>query len=322
MNLKKIERIHNSLYNKRLKRSTKIQKRMREVLSVHLTENELKNLDKRRQDDFILERNFFRDILFFLREKHNIPDIVFFPSSTLLMPGITLTENDYILNYSKKFQQTLCDICVLTSFLFFEDDNDRLSDDDERRLKNIFIGYIDTYANCRKMPVVNETIEKIYKAESVILGSAMARGILAFILCHEMAHVIINPTLKEVSCSEEFQADKLGCEMYFELLLSKKTFGSIKLDPSMNRAPLLLMDLLDLIDEYMINITQKPLASDSSHPSAEMRKCYLLNSFLFQCEKDSCMLYQIFYEQWMAIKAHLHINVENIVPNIKAMSGE
>ena len=320
MNLKEIEQIHNRDYNEIIKNSTKIQEKMREVLSVHLSENELENFDKRRQDDFILERSFFTDIFLFLRKKYNIPDIVFFPSSTLLMPGIVLVENDYILNYSKKFQQTLCDICVLTSFLFFEDDNDRLSADEERRLKNIFIGYIDTYANCGEMPVVNETIEKIYKAESAILGSAMARGILAFILCHEIAHVIINPTLKEVSCSEEFQADKLGCQMYFELLLSKKTFGTMRLDPSMNRAPLLLMDLLDLIDDYMLNITHKPVASDSSHPPAEMRKCYLLNSFLFQCDKDSCILYQFFYEQWMAIKAHLYINIENIVANIKAMS--
>lgn len=258
---------------------------MREVLAAHLSENELKNLDKRKQDDFILERNFFKDILLFLRKKHNIPDIVFLPSSTLLMPGITLAGNQYMLKYSKKFQQTHCDICVLTSFLFFEDDNDRLSDDDERRLKNIFLGYIDTYANCGKMPIVNETIQKIYKAKSAICGSAMARGILTFILCHEIAHVIINPLLKEVSFSEEFQADKLGCELYFELLLSKKTFESMRLDPSMNRAPLLLMDLLDLIDDYMMNITNKPVASDCSHPPAEMRKCYLLNSFLFQCEK-------------------------------------
>ena len=45
MNLKEIEQIHNSRYNERIKSSTEIQERMREVLAVHLSENELENLE-------------------------------------------------------------------------------------------------------------------------------------------------------------------------------------------------------------------------------------------------------------------------------------
>ena len=315
-----IEKQLNRHYNKIVEDSFETQERNREILAPFVSREELEKLDARRHDDFVLERKFFEDILSFLREKHSIPDIYFFPHSVQITTGMALGENGYVLYFSKKFQQTLCDICALSSYLFFEDDGGRLSDRDECRLKNILLGYIDTYANCREMPTVDETIYRIYAADSVIHGASMARSMLAFILCHEIAHVIINPSLKNVSSSEEFDADKLGCEMYFDLLSSGRTFGAMRLDPSMNRAPLLLMDLLELIDDYMVSIFGKRLMSDASHPSAGMRKCYLLNFYLFQYEKDSSVLYQIFYEQWLAIKAHLHLNITNIATNIKAMS--
>jgi hypothetical protein len=265
--------------------------------------------DKRKQDYFYMEMDFFSDIISITKKYLNhVPNIRFLPRrffdfkmsvGTIGAEKILFAE-ELVLSFLTEF----------SCYAFYLSMKETREKDDIRPFKRRMIAMIDIFVFRKKNTDFDEiTMEVIGKNEhSTKFACFMARAMYTYILCHEIAHAVINYK-GEKSLQNEFDADALGYEIFYSLILNSDNLKHLEFFPGLRRAPIALFDIFDLIDYFKREILDN-YTVDTSHPAPFLRKAALLEQFDFGDDEESFNLYLVISERVSALKYYIYKNRE------------
>lgn len=261
--------------------------------------------EKRKQDYFYIEENFFKDIIN-ISKKYigNMPDIQFLPRrkfdfnvsvGTLGTKKIIFAE-ELVLSFLTEFS------CFAFFLVMYNTDKEATA----KEIKRHMVAAIDIFI-CRKKntgldDVLLEAIGK--NDHSTKFACYMARAMYTYMLCHEVAHVILEHEEKQ-NFHQEFQADALGYKIFNQLIRNSEELEHLEFFEGLRRAPLALFDIFDLV-EYFKNIILEEVEINPYHPAPYLRKAHLLDKFDFGDDEESFNLYLVISEQVSALYYYIY----------------
>ncbi len=280
---------------------------------------DLELLKKISEDDILIfEKNFFKDILGVLNKKYQISNIKIYSSNI---------NNIFNASVQKDVDGTWSIVCssLLFDFLnqislyilyFYELNYDENVEEKQLfLLKNRIIEMIHINSKYNSSMKINKNHFGIYKDEKRNFRAAIiARNMYAFIICHEIAHIMfVDDSLNKYD--KELSADYFGMELYRDLIDDIDSIYNLHYDYS--SAPLIFFDILKLKNEYEKNILHNKCKSE--YPEASIRKYHLISCFdLFnhsyndKYESNTNILYMIYYEAITSLQFYLHQNIDFI----------
>ena len=282
------------------------EKRMKEYFveqNFSLYDSEL--AEKRKKNYFYMEENFFNDVIKIIK-KHvkNVPDIQFLPRRKFdfnVSMGLVGTEKiifaeELVLSFLTEFS------CLVFFLAMYNTEKDASTKDYKRHM----VALIDIFV-CRKKNsgLDNVLLEAIGKNDhSTQYACYMARAMYTYILCHEVAHVILEHDAKR-DFQQELEADFLGYEFFNWLIQDYNELEHLGFFEGLRRAPLALFDVFDLV-EYFKKVVLDEVEIDSYHPAPYLRKAHLLDNFDFGDDEECFNLYLVISEQVSALKYYIY----------------
>lgn len=282
------------------------EKRMKEYLAEqNFSLYDFELAEKRKQNYFYMEENFFRDIIN-ITKKHikDMPDIQFLPRrkfdfnvsvGTLGTNKIIFAE-ELVLSFLTEFS------CFGFFLVMYNTEKEATAKDIKRHM----VAAIDIFI-CRKKNTGLDSVllEAIGKNDhSTEYACYMARAMYTYILCHEIAHVVLEHEEKR-DYQQEFEADALGYEIFNWLILNSEELEYLEFFEGLRRAPLAVFDIFDLV-EYFKNIILEEREANLYHPAPYLRKAHLLDKFDFGDDEESFNLYLVISEQVSALKYYIY----------------
>ncbi|MEL7005459.1 MAG: hypothetical protein AAFN93_22415 [Bacteroidota bacterium] len=169
----------------------------------------------------------------------------------------------------------LSNMCLLNSIATFT-----IPDEEEyKRLAYLFNSSLD----CARKPYLHESSRDGFKPillqypDCLRVSDDLSKGMIVFIICHEIAHASSNHLHQVQDSNLELEADELGFKYYNQIVAHPKRTGYISLTNDFLIAPVLLMYYFDILEKYNFKITKRP-PDRSSHPSPKSRADRLTTS--------------------------------------------
>ncbi|MEQ8749142.1 MAG: hypothetical protein RIC52_05135 [Amphiplicatus sp.] len=105
------------------------------------------------------------------------------------------------------------------------------------------------------------------------ISEALARAMLVFALCHEIAHHMLGHLSAVKSRGQEFEADKMALGYFFKIVSAGNAARSSTayIDPKVAGAPLILTELIVLLDEWHASVYGGMPNDGGDHPGAAER---------------------------------------------------
>ena len=282
------------------------EKRMKEYFAEQnfsLYDSEL--AEKRKKNYFYMEENFFNDIIKIIK-KHikNVPDIQFLPRRKFdfnVSMGLIGTEK--IVFAEELVLSFLTEFSCLAFFLAM---NNTEKDATAKDYKRHMVALIDIFV-CRKKnsgldSVLLEAIGK--NDHSTEYACYMARAMYTYMLCHEVAHLVLEHDAKR-DFQQELEADALGYDFLNWIIQDYEELEHLEFFEGLRRAPLALFDVFDLV-EYFKKVVLDEAETDSYHPAPYLRRAHLLDKFDFGDDEESFNLYLVISEQASALKYYIY----------------
>lgn len=142
--------------------------------------------------------------------------------------------------------------------------------------------------------------------ECLEFSHMLSKGILGFILCHEIAHCQLDHLNTKASKEMELEADTLAAQHFIKLIHANQTDENVafQLHSAQQAVPLISMGLLALHETWLsLNGVLPP--SDSLHPSANERKENIENEIVSVLNEDSAYVYEGFLKAMDDIKMQM-----------------
>lgn len=271
----------------------------------------------------IYEKNFFNKIKEVLKSEYDLENVyLMFADCEDNFNVITCpVGEDYLIIYSVMFFQFINSICLYVLCFYEFSSSQKYDDSILNKMKNNIIGIIDLMINRNKSVQLSDFDYNLYKNEDIAIKSAIiARNIQAFIICHELSHILFDKKSQINKFDRELNADENGMCIYAKLIENMPPEYNLNFDYS--RAPLILFELLDFID-YCNEIICDNKKDDSMYPIGEIRKCSLLSKTIFSLENTAnTFFYVAFTDTLNEVRFHLFKNKEIIKENIERIRKE
>lgn len=277
--------------------------------------------EQRKKDYFFMEENFFKDVMHITKKYiENVPEIKFLPRrkfdfnvsvGTLMGEKIIFAE-ELVVSFLTEFS------CIA----FFLAAKYTEKDEDIKVYKRHMVALIDIFV-CRKKNsgIDNVILEAIGKNDhSTKFACFMARAMYTYMLCHEVAHAALCHEEK-IDYQQEFDADALGYELFYCLILNWDELKYLEFFPGLRRAPLALFDIFDLVEYFKREILEES-EENPYHPLPYLRKAHLLDSFDFGDDEESFNLYLVISEQVSALKYYIYKHKETMRKEIKKIHAD
>ena len=164
-------------------------------------------------------------------------------------------------------------VCV-TTFTAPDEDERRLLAKDIQTLFELFLARRD-YLTVRR-DLAHYLLNPKYKGQTLSMAFAMARAMIVFILCHELAHVTLGHHEKEEDddSSLEFEADALAAEYFLKVVehgkITNQTY--IHVFPPLACAPLVLTMVFELYETWLESVGLGAAMPNTHPPAIERTK--------------------------------------------------
>lgn len=277
--------------------------------------------EQRKQDYFFMEENFFKDVMYITKKYiENVPEIKFLPRrkfdfnvsvGTLMGEKIIFAE-ELVVSFLTEFS------CLA----FFLATRNTEKDEAIKVYKRHMVALIDIFVYRKKNSGLDKVIlEAIGKNDhSTKFACFMGRAMYTYMLCHEVAHAVLQHE-ERVDYQQEFDADALGYEIFYCLILNCNDLQYLEFFPGLRRAPLALFDIFDLVEYFKKEILEQ-CEEKTHHPFPYLRKAHLLDSFDFGDDEESFDLYLVISEQVSALKYYIYKHKEIMREEIKKIHAD
>lgn len=164
-------------------------------------------------------------------------------------------------------------VCVIT-FSAPNKDERRVLATDIQMLFELFLARRD-YQTVRRN-LAHYLLNPKYNGQMLSMAFAMARAMIVFILCHELAHVILghHDNDKGDDARLEFEADALAAEYFLKIVehgkISNQTY--IHVFPPLACAPLVLTMIFELYETWLESVGLGSAKSGTHPPAIERTK--------------------------------------------------
>jgi len=134
----------------------------------------------------------------------------------------------------------------------------------------------------------------------------LSKGILGFILCHEIAHCQLDHLNAKASKAVELEADTLAVQHFLKIIHANQASdnAAFHLHPAQQAAPLISMELLNL-HETWLSLNGVFPSNDSLHPRANERKQNIENEISPVLNEDSVYFYEGFLNAMDDLKTQM-----------------
>lgn len=151
-----------------------------------------------------------------------------------------------------------------------------LRDEAEQENLRLFNETLRTLANPYNHEAVREDFKPLFlnNPEVLVLANALTNCMIAFILCHEIAHHAQDHHSYPESSEQEFEADAIGFNYLSRISQHAHNLSIVKVSANKLGAPVLAMDYLHAAETLGIS---KP--DQSIHPRAQQRAEKLMESY-------------------------------------------
>lgn len=164
-------------------------------------------------------------------------------------------------------------VCV-TTFTAPDQDERRLLAKDIRTLFELFLAKRD-YLTVR-LELAHYLLNPKYNGPILSMASGMARAMIVFVLCHELAHVVLDHHDNEEGddASMEFEADALAAEYFLKVVEHGKVTNQtyIHVFPPLACAPLVLTMIFELYETWLESVGLGRSTRDTHPPAIERTK--------------------------------------------------
>lgn len=150
-----------------------------------------------------------------------------------------------------------------------------LGEFDENVIIDLFSDSLHTLSEPERDIAVREALKPylLKHVETLPVANAVTFCMIAFIICHEIAHHCLNHLHLDESSEQELEADGLAYSFLIKISDHAGSMPSLNIGKNMLCAPIISMHFLDFIEKKgLVNI------APGVHPSAEQR-AYLLEKF-------------------------------------------
>lgn len=266
--------------------------------------------NKHKEDYYFSEKAFFDDILNTTKKLFDrTPEIIFAPKqySQFTMTAECINGSN-IVSAEDLIEIFLAEFSCIA---FFMASNTGKQCSDMRPYKRALIAIIDIFAcRCRYVRIDEIVLDVMTKNEHITkFACFMSRAMYTFLLCHEIAHIVKKHgnVVDGNSIKNEFEADSVGYEIFNSLIKNADEHKHLEFFPGLQRAPLALFEIFDLVDYFRKEILDDE-AQDINHPPSYLRKAALLEGFDFGDDKESFDLYLVVSERVSSLKYYIYKN--------------
>ena len=263
--------------------------------------------EKRKHDYFYMEMAFFSDIMLIARKYIKyLPNIRFLPRRYFDFSMSVGSLGSEKIIFAEELMLSFLTEFSLFAFYISMENTAKAAKDDLRQYKRYMVAAIDIFACRKKNSGIDEVfLEVVGKNEhSAKFACFMSRAMYTFMLCHEVAHTVLNQSA-DSSFQSEFDADALGYELFYSLISNSDKLNYLEFFQGLCRAPLALFDIFDLVDYFKREILDE-FVEDPKHPAPFLRKAALLDQFDFGDDEESFNLYLVLSEQVSSLKYYIH----------------
>ena len=165
-------------------------------------------------------------------------------------------------------------VCICTFTLPDHDERQQITDD-VTSLFELF-SFSGNFEESRRR-MARYLLHPEYQKGPLNIASALARAMVVFVLCHELAHVHLDHLASaEPDAQTELQADARAVDYFRRVVAFGRTDRNthIHVDPKMAGAPLILSMILELYEAWLVSRGTK-LGDVSRHPPASLRTAQL-----------------------------------------------
>lgn len=164
-------------------------------------------------------------------------------------------------------------VCVVT-FTVPNEGERRVLAKDIQTLFELFLARQD-YLKVRR-ELAHYLLNPKYKGQTLSMAFAMARAMIVFVLCHELAHVVLDHHDNEEGddASMEFEADALAAEYFLKVVEHGKVTNQtyIHIFPPLACAPLVLTMIFELYETWLESVGLGSAKSGTHPPAIERTK--------------------------------------------------
>lgn len=143
-----------------------------------------------------------------------------------------------------------------------------LNDDEFQELENIFDETLETFINPYKHEDLREKFKPLFfnHPDCFKLAHGISKSMIAFVICHELAHINLNHTKLTHEIEHEFEADELATKYYLKMIENTTVKDLIYVEKQFLKLPILLLNYFGIIEKY--NFAKFAISpSRKTHPS-------------------------------------------------------
>ncbi|MDG5490598.1 hypothetical protein [Psychroserpens sp. SPM9] len=241
------------------KKSLNLSKELADKLNIPFNNDEVKKLSSN------LHSIYFNEIA----DKINLDSktVNFFSASTRHIRAFASNDGkkNNTIFFDEQFDFWLMDMCFLNSIFTFEEIKS------QKRYETLLKIY-STVFKCFYSPYLHERIRDNIKPllftypECTKFAHSISKAMIAFIICHEIAHVQLGHINQVENPNLEFDADKLAFEYYDQLLNSKNKKGYLVFNNKLLCLPIILMNYFSILEKFSY-IKNGNIPSRNTHPN-------------------------------------------------------
>lgn len=135
-------------------------------------------------------------------------------------------------------------------------------------LEDIFDETLETFINPYKHEDLREKFKPLFfnHPKCFNLAHGISKSMIAFIICHELAHIDLNHAKFSHKIDHEFEADELATNYYLKMIENTTKRDLIYVEKQFLMLPILLLNYFGIIEKY--NFVKYAISpSRKTHPS-------------------------------------------------------
>lgn len=166
--------------------------------------------------------------------------------------------------FDEMFDFWLMNICFLNAIATFKVLKEKQFND----LESLFVSTLDSTSNGYLHESIREVFEPLLfdHQECLRFAHHLSKSMIAFILCHEIAHVDLGHLGKKERPEYEIEADAKAFQYYKELLNHPDKSGYLSMGTEFLTAPILLFNYFSIAEKYKYVKTGEK-TSRETHPN-------------------------------------------------------
>lgn len=304
---------------------TYLTNRDKEIFNAQMDEGYFDNLkiaDKDLLEPYKYEQMFFTDIINCIQKHFSVDlnNVKLWPRREFDMnTSIIFQDGIYYITTEDRTYDFIINFCANAFYITMQS----IEGEEKKKYMRRLLALIDIYYFRNKYLQRGSDDLDVYinNQNSIYHAALVSRAMYTYLLCHEIAHIVLNPKQKPTDVEDEFTADALAYKYYSCLIQNEREHKYLVMYEGLRRVPLLLFDLMELKDFYQELILQKTSHS-INHPDNAMRKSALLYQYEFGNDEECMDLYLLVYEQIESVRYFLYQACDNIRQNIANLHGQ